>query len=84
MDRATRGTNRCGYPLRGQGAGIVHSRTLGGTVTCAASGHKKPEVLGVLACGTISERPAVGYSKRSPSGGVQELKSSAMWVPPFS
>ena len=46
----------------------------------AASGYKNPKVLGGAGCGTTSERPRRGYSKRATLGGcTAELKSSAAW-----
>ena len=46
----------------------------------AASGYKNFKVLGVAGCGTTSERPRRGYSKRATLGGcTAELKSSAAW-----
>ena len=48
----------------GSGRGPVHSLGVEGGARCItgrrlgfASGYKKPEVLGVLACGTASARP---------------------------
>ena len=42
----------------------------------AASGYKNPKVLGGAGCGTTSERPRRGYSKRATLGGcTAELKS---------
>ena len=40
-----------------------------GANECTASGYEKPHCWGVLACGTTSERPLWGYSKRATLGG---------------
>ena len=49
-------------------------------------GTKTPKCWGVLACGTTSERPIGGYSRRATAclqvRWLQELKSSAVWGSP--